>query len=305
MVGELQKSSLSQTPKVVVVTGSNRGIGFGLVRAMLQDSRLSGAIIYLTSRDKAAGEKAVEDIKKEFETDERLRSHQLDINDQDSVDALSQYLKTEHKGLDVLVNNAGMAFTNDSTVPFGEQARKTVGANFFGTLRVCRSLYPLLRPGARVVNVSSSCGHLSKINGEEPHGTELRQKLSSDKLTEQELVCLMEQFVSLAEVGKHVSGGWPNSAYKVSKVGVSALTRIQQRQLDQNRPGEDVVVNHAHPGWVATDMTGHKGHWSVEKGVTSLLWAATLGPQTEVKGEFIWEDATVTSWTEPQVNLFY
>lgn len=43
----------------------------------------------------------------------------------------------------------------------------------------------------------------------------------------------------------------------VSKVGVSALTRIQQRAFDAD-PREDLVVNCAHPGYVDTDMTSHK-----------------------------------------------
>ena len=38
--------------------------------------------------------------------------------------------------------------------------------------------------------------------------------------------------------------------WQVSKVGVSALSILQQRTLDQERPGDDIVVNHVHPGWV-------------------------------------------------------
>ena len=98
------------------------------------------------------------------------------------------------------------------------------------------------------MNVTSNCGHLSKIKGAEPAAGVLRDGLSSEELVEQELVKMMEQFVVLAKEGEHVKSGWPNSAYKVSKVGVSALTIIQQRVVDQERPGEDIVINHAHPG---------------------------------------------------------
>jgi hypothetical protein len=38
------------------------------------------------------------------------------------------------------------------------------------------------------------------------------------------------------------------SLYQVSKVGVSALSIIQQRTLDAERPREDIAVNHVHPG---------------------------------------------------------
>ena len=51
-----------------------------------------------------------------------------------------------------------------------------------------RALFPLLRPGARVVAVTSNCGHLSKISGREPEAAALRSRLSSPDLTEEELV---------------------------------------------------------------------------------------------------------------------
>lgn len=44
---------------------------------------------------------------------------------------------------------------DDATEPFGEQAEVTMRTNFWGTLWVCHALLPLLRPNARVVNVSS------------------------------------------------------------------------------------------------------------------------------------------------------
>jgi hypothetical protein len=50
---------------------------------------------------------------------------------------------------------------------------------------------------ARVVNVSSSCGHLSKIDGAEPAAAALRAKLSSPQLTVEELEQLMSSFVDL------------------------------------------------------------------------------------------------------------
>lgn len=48
-----------------------------------------------------------------------------------------------------------------------------------------------------MVNVSSSAGHLSRICGQEPKASELRSKLSSDSLTEDELDSIMNEFVKL------------------------------------------------------------------------------------------------------------
>lgn len=61
-------------------------------------------------------------------------------------------------------------------------------------LNTCHVLFPLLRPHARVVNVSSSEGHLLKIPGEL-----LREKLSSSSLTEEELTDLLKEFTKLVQ----------------------------------------------------------------------------------------------------------
>ena len=145
------------------------------------------------------------------------------------------------------MNNAGIAFKNNSDASFAEEAKVTVETIFGGTRKVCRRLFPPLRKGARVVNVTRNCGHLSKIKGEEPAAGVLRDRLSSVELVDEELVKTMEQFVVLL-FGENVKSGWPNGAYKVSRVGVSALTILQQRVVDQERPGGDIVINHAHPG---------------------------------------------------------
>ena len=70
---------------------------------------------------------------------------------------------------------------------------------------------------------------------------------------------------SSANNGDHGKYGWPSSTYSASKIGVSALTRIQQRQFDQDSR-EDLIVNCVHPGYVDTDMTKHKGPLKIEEG---------------------------------------
>ena len=146
--------------------------------------------------------------------------HQLDIDSADSIEALRKHIAEIHGGLDILVNNAGIAYKQSSTAPFIEQARNTVKTNFTGTLNVARALLPLVRPHGRVVNVSSSIGSLSKVS------KELQKQFSSPTLTEEELVLLVQQFVQDVAAGNHTEKGWPNTAYGVSKIGVTALTKV-------------------------------------------------------------------------------
>jgi carbonyl reductase 1 len=107
------------------VTGSNKGIGYGIVRVLCQKEK--DAIIYMTgkiikifnkiiimfsftARNPKLGEAALEQLKKEVDTAShaRVHLHQLDITDKQSCNTLAQYLKQKYGGLDVLVNNAGI-----------------------------------------------------------------------------------------------------------------------------------------------------------------------------------------------------
>ena len=142
---------------VAVVTGSNKGIGFGIVRALCK--KFEGDV-YLTSRDETRGREAVETLKKEG-LDPKL--HVLDISNEQTVETLRDFMKEKYGGIDVLVNNAGIAFKHDATEPFGHQARVTLATNYWANKRTCEILFPVLRPGARVVNMSSSCGYLGHI----------------------------------------------------------------------------------------------------------------------------------------------
>ena len=265
---------------VAVVTGSNKGIGFGIVRALCK--KYDGDV-YLTSRDEGRGLEAVEELKKEG-----LNPcyHVLDISNDATIEKLRDFMKEKYGGIDILVNNAGIAFKHDATDPFGHQAKITLETNYWANKRACEILFPLLNPGARVVNMSSYCGFLGHIGAKygdkvvqynnvndddddvdnaQGKAAELRSTLSSPDLSVETLDKLMTQFVETAQTGTHGDHGWPNSTYVVSKIGFSALSRIQQRVMDSERPGEDVVINHVHPGYVDTDMTSHKGPLTIDR----------------------------------------
>lgn len=79
---------------------------------------------------------------------------------------------------------------NAATDPFAVQAEVTLATNYFALVDVCQELFPLLRPHARVVNLSSSCGHLLRIPGEE-----IRSTFKNPDMTLEQLSELMQSFV--------------------------------------------------------------------------------------------------------------
>ncbi|XP_015590915.1 carbonyl reductase [NADPH] 1 [Cephus cinctus] len=280
--------------RIAVVTGGNKGIGFCIVKQLCQ--KFNG-IVYLTARNTNLGQAAVTELEK---LGLKPHFHQLDVSDDDSVNVFKEYLSKTYNRLDILINNAAIAFKMDATDPFGIQAEETLKINYFGLKKVCNALYPLLKPHARVVHLSSGAGHLSKIPG-----ASLRAKLSDPDLTEEDLDKLMNDFISSAKAGTHVEAGWPQSAYSVSKVGVSTLTRIHQKLFDKDAR-EDLVVNSVHPGFVDTDMTSHgrssafsryrASMMTPDRGAQAPVYLALLPPNTDIKGKYIWSDNTVVDW---------
>jgi len=278
---------MSTAGRIFVVTGANKGIGLATVEGLCRELGTT-ATVYLTARDSGRGKDAVAKLASKGMT---ARYHQLDIEDKQSIKTFADHLKKEHGGLDVLVNNAGFAFKKAATEPFGEQAEVTVRINYFGTQSVCHALFPLLRAHGRVVNVSSVCGFLPMLPGEE-----LKKTLASATLQESQLDDIMREFVKTAKEGTHAALGWSNSTYVASKVGVSALSRVQARDFAADSR-EDLVVNHCHPGYVDTDMTSHKGPLTVEQGAVASIYLALLPPNVEApRGDYVWHDKTIVDW---------
>jgi len=273
--------------RVAVVTGANKGIGYHIVKLLLRSQPHD--IVYLTSRDEGRGRDAVTALKEEGID---ASFHPLDLDSADSVVRFAAYVKDKHGGLDVLVNNAGIAYKRDSTAPFDEQARVTNGTNFFGTLRVCDALVPLIRDGGRVVHVSSQVGHMSFAK----LAPALQQQFDSVDLTKDGLVALISAFVADAQENNHEAKGWPNSAYGVSKIGVTALCAVQQRQYDAAHPGNDVIFSACCPGFCDTDMTSHKGPRPAEVGADVAFYLATLPPKSPATRGTFWYDRKELPW---------
>lgn len=168
-------------------------------------------------RNEELGKQAVEKLESEGL---KPKFHQLDIDSGDSIEKFKNYISSTYGGLDILINNAAIAYKMASTAPFTEQATNTVRVNFTGTLNVTRALLPLVRPGGRIVNVSSMVSKLSQVS------SQLQKKFSDPRLTEEELVGLMKRFVDDVFVGDHKDKGWSNTAYGMSKLGLTALTKV-------------------------------------------------------------------------------
>jgi len=276
--------------KVAVVTGSNKGIGFATVRALCK--KFDGDV-YLTSRNVERGLEAVKALEKEGL---KPKFHQLDICDKSSVEKLRDDMVSEYGGIDVLVNNAGIAYFGDA--PFAEQVNDTLKVNYYSARQICDLLLPHIKSGGRVVNVSSLVTRttLKKLN------PKIRDEFWSDSITMERLDAMMNDFVAHAKVGDHQKCGYTNSAYGMSKLGFTVMSKILARNLKEQ--GRDILLNICCPGWVRTDLGGPAGSGMMSKaskspdqGADTPVYLALLPKgQSEPHGKFFEERKIITEW---------
>ena len=148
--------------KVACVTGANKGIGFDIVRQLLQRD----FDVMLAARNRDAGEHAVAKL------GGNVSLLHLDVSDEASIQQAAEVFGSNYDHLDVLVNNAGIYPDEgfDILTITREQLVATFQTNTFGALRVVQALLPYLRKStsARVINVSSGYGELDGLSAGVP-----------------------------------------------------------------------------------------------------------------------------------------
>lgn len=142
--------------KVVLVTGSNKGIGLEVVRQLAQ----RGHTVYLAARDAVRGEAAVHQLSRE---NLMVRFVQLDVTDDQSIIQAVNYVKQHSGKLEVLINNAAILLKEDRSLARDpdEVFQRTWQTNVTGVLKVTRQFLPLLTREGRIINTSSGGGSMT------------------------------------------------------------------------------------------------------------------------------------------------
>lgn len=126
-----------------LITGANQGLGKETARQLVE----AGHTVYLGCRDDARGRAAADEL--------GARSVRLDVTDDVSIAAAFAQIEADG-GLDVLINNAGIALLARN----GPDALAVFDTNAVGIVRVTEAALPHLRRSANpvVVNISSALG---------------------------------------------------------------------------------------------------------------------------------------------------
>ncbi|RWD65752.1 SDR family NAD(P)-dependent oxidoreductase [Mesorhizobium sp.] len=246
--------------RIALVTGANQGVGLQVAKELAAN----GVTVLVGSRNFERGEAAASEI------GPRAIALQLDVTDQDSINAAAARIGDEFGRLDLLVQNAAISNTGrrpDATVedharmtrPSNvslDEVRAVWETNVFGVLAVYQAMLPLLRRStdARIVNVSSGVGSLTS-NADPAFGYR-------------------------ALFGP---------VYPASKTALNAITLAMMIELEST----GIKVNLVSPAYTRTNLNNYGGTESVEDGSREVVRVALLGPDGP-SGTFTrWENVTI------------
>jgi len=233
--------------RTVLITGGNRGLGLETARQLAKrDWR-----VILGCRDAIKGGEAARSIP-------NATVRVVDIGDLASIAALGKALADDGVELDVLVNNAAISMRGfDLGV-----ATRTIAVNLTGTLAMTDAVAPRVKDGGAIVMVSSGMGELTVLD--QPARGRVERAANRGEVEE-----LAREFVGGVANAAHQKGGWPSSAYSVSKALLNAATRVVAKELAPRK----IRVNAVCPGWVRTDLGGPRAPRDVETGASSIVAA--------------------------------
>jgi short-subunit dehydrogenase len=139
--------------RTAVVTGAAAGIGQAIAISLAR----RGCHLALADIDEV-GMASTTELVREYPV--RVSQHRLDVADRAAVANFPDDVAAEHSGVDVLVNNAGVALGGTFELVSEEDFEWLFEINFWGVVRMTRAFLPLLSASddARVVNLSSVYG---------------------------------------------------------------------------------------------------------------------------------------------------
>jgi NAD(P)-dependent dehydrogenase (short-subunit alcohol dehydrogenase family) len=154
--------------RTAVLTGAASGIGraiaFSLARrgCHLALADVNDAGLSETARLAQAAQ-AESPISPKSATVVRITQHHLDVADGRAVAAFPQSVLAAHPGVDILINNAGVALGGTFEAVSEEDFEWLFAINFWGVVRMTRAFLPMLKKSddARLVNLSSIFGLIS------------------------------------------------------------------------------------------------------------------------------------------------
>ena len=235
--------------KKVLVTGSNKGIGYGILETLMRKQAGQYSLI-MTAQDLALGEAACKQLKKKYPGTE-LNLLELELTKPDTVDDFIKRLKASHGPVDVLVNNAGIYIRGVVTE---ESISKTMDTNYYGTRRLTQAMLieDLINPYGKILFMSSILGKFSSLKYSHPEVYAELKEYERSTFTLANLDKIVKRYEK--EIRDPVlSKKWQPNPYDTSKNFLSVYSNVLSRTKEV--VDREIQVYSLDPGFCDTDMT--------------------------------------------------
>ena len=139
--------------KQALITGAAGGIGRAIATQLAQ----AGASLWLVDVD----QKALRELAAELRlVTGEVRTSAIDLTQRDAIHSLADEVNTHWRGLDLLINNAGVAYYGPTHQMTEVQWDRLMGINLLAPIHLTRSLMPALmsREGSHIANMCSVSG---------------------------------------------------------------------------------------------------------------------------------------------------
>lgn len=254
--------------KRILVTGASAGLGVETARALAA----RGAQVVGAARDLAKAQSATQVVRDEAAHGGSLELIELDLADLASVRACADALLADGRPFDIIIANAGVMAPPLGRTTDGFETQ--FGTNHLGHFVLVNRLASLLKPGARLVALSSSGHRFANVNLDDPN----------------------------FETSEYT----PFGAYGRSKTA-NALFAVEFDRRHKDRGVRAVAV---HPGGIRTELgrymsaedtarmiaqinaaNSHSGaapfeFKSIPQGAATSVWAAVVASADEVGGRY-------------------
>jgi NAD(P)-dependent dehydrogenase (short-subunit alcohol dehydrogenase family) len=137
--------------KTVLITGANKGIGFGIAKHL----GLSGWQVIIGARDEQRAANAISQLK--AAGIDVAGWADIELGSPASIGEAVRKIETDYPTLALLVNNAGIPgdMSRDSEHTETDTIRETLEVNFIGTFALTKALIPLIEKNhGRIVNIT-------------------------------------------------------------------------------------------------------------------------------------------------------
>lgn len=142
--------------KRVYITGGSSGIGKSTAQELIK----RGAHVFISARGKERLEAALEELRKGAGPEQIVAGRPLDVSNEDEVRAAAPEILQALGGLDILINNAGVAYVCEPEQATTAEYRRMMDINYFGTVYTTLAFLPHFRQqrSGSIAAVSSTLG---------------------------------------------------------------------------------------------------------------------------------------------------